>query len=84
MTFLFLIQADTDAESFSPELKADRDKNLRPRTDDSEGSGHQVSKTGSFEQSGADAYYVCHNIARRGRSGPLNITGIDLYLKILH
>lgn len=75
VTLLALIQADTDVYSFSPELKADGDKDLRQNIDDCEGSAHQVSKTGSLEQSEADAYYFCHNIAR---PGPLNIGRIDL------
>lgn len=74
VTLLALIQADTDVYSFSPELKADGDKDLGPNIDDCEGSAHRVSKTGSLEQLEADAYYF-YNIAR---PGPLNIGRIDL------
>lgn len=49
VTLLALIQADTDADRFSPGLKADGDKDLRPTIDDCEGRSHQVSKTGSLE-----------------------------------
>lgn len=59
MSLLTLIQADTDTSSFSPELKADGDKDFRPSIDECEAIKNWVA--------------FCPNIARLRRSGPLNI-----------